>query len=40
VNEQVKRLAVDVGWGILWALMIVATVLFASGASEFIYIDF
>jgi hypothetical protein len=30
----------DIGWGLLWAALLVAIVLFSSGATEFIYIDF
>jgi len=31
---------VDIGWGLTWAALLVAIVLFSSGASDFIYIDF
>lgn len=40
MKAKVRRALKNLGWGILWALMIAATVLFASGASEFIYVDF
>jgi hypothetical protein len=35
-----RELLVDIAWGLLWAAMLVAVVLFSSGVSEFIYIDF
>lgn len=38
--KRLRNLAVDVAWGMLWALMLVAVALFSSGASRFIYIDF
>ncbi|HSK48008.1 MAG TPA: hypothetical protein VLA05_08410 [Coriobacteriia bacterium] len=44
-RDRVERgtaleILVDVGWGMVWAALLVAVVLFSSGASEFIYIDF
>ena len=36
----VGLLATDVGVGVLLAAMIIATLLFSSGASKFVYIDF
>ncbi|MGD0998360.1 MAG: hypothetical protein ABR941_08615 [Thermoleophilia bacterium] len=35
-----RLLAVDVAVGLLWALLLVAAVLFVSGVSQFIYIAF
>lgn len=34
------ELAVDVGYGLLWAALIVAIVLFSGAASQFAYVDF
>ena len=40
MSKRVRETLVDVGWGLVWAGLIVAVVLFSSGASQFIYIDF
>jgi hypothetical protein len=40
MRERLRQVALDVGMGLLWAAMLAAVVLFSSGASEFIYIDF
>ncbi len=40
MSPRWRELATDVAWGLLWAAMIVAVVLFSTGASEFIYVDF
>ncbi len=40
MRERIRNTLIDVGWGLLWAAMIVAVVLFSSGVSEFIYVDF
>lgn len=37
---RLKHFVIDVAWGIVWAALLVAVVIFASGASQFIYIDF
>jgi len=40
MSERVRRVLADIGWGLLWAAMLVAVIAFSSGASEFIYVDF
>lgn len=30
----------DIAWGLAWAALLAAVALFASGASDFIYVDF
>lgn len=37
--RAVETLA-DIAWGLVWAALLIAVVLFSSGASDFIYIDF
>jgi len=38
--RRLREIAEDIGWGVLWAALLFAAVLFSSGASEFICIDF
>lgn len=38
--KRVRETIADVAWGLVWAALLAAAVLFSSGASEFIYIDF
>lgn len=38
--RRIRETLVDIAWGIAWAILLAATVLFSSGASEFIYVDF
>lgn len=40
MGDKTRRVLADIGWGLLWAAMLVAVALFSSGASEFIYVDF
>ena len=40
MSERLRETLVDIAWGLAWAGLIVAVVLFSSGASQFIYIDF
>lgn len=40
MRSRLQNVAVDVAWGVIWALMFIAVALFSSGASRFIYIDF
>lgn len=40
MSGKVRETLVDIGWGLVWAALVVAVVLFSSGASQFIYIDF
>ncbi|MFA5843936.1 MAG: hypothetical protein WC971_03800 [Coriobacteriia bacterium] len=35
-----RELAIDAGWALLWAALLVAVLVFAGGGSPFIYIDF
>jgi hypothetical protein len=35
-----RLLALDVAVGLMWALLLVAAILFISGLSQFIYVDF
>jgi len=40
VGAHAKTLLIDVAAGLLWALLIAATIVFSSGISQFIYVDF
>ncbi|MDZ4170195.1 MAG: hypothetical protein U1E26_11175 [Coriobacteriia bacterium] len=40
MSKRVRETLADIGWGIAWAALLVAVALFASGASDFIYVDF
>lgn len=40
MKQRMRETIVDVGWGLLWAALLITVALFSSGASEFIYIDF
>lgn len=40
MRQRLRAALVDVAWGAFWALMLAAAVLFSSGASEFLYVDF
>ncbi len=35
-----KALLIDVSVGLLWALLLAAAIVFMSGVSQFIYVDF
>lgn len=35
-----RAMLLDVAVGLLWAVLLAATVLFVSGVSQFIYVDF
>lgn len=39
-RETARQLAIDIAIGVAWALMLAVTVLFVTGLSEFIYVDF
>ncbi len=39
-KEKIGAFLFDVALGVFWALLIAAVLLFKSGASQFIYIDF
>ena len=40
VRAHAKTLLIDVAVGLLWALLIAAVIVFSSGVSQFIYVDF
>lgn len=40
MRRILRETVIDIGWGILWAAVLIAVVLFSSGASQFIYVDF
>jgi hypothetical protein len=40
VRAHAKTLLIDVAVGLLWALLITAALVFSSGISQFIYVDF
>lgn len=40
LKARLKPFAVDVGVGLLWALLLTAAIIFMSGVSQFIYVDF
>ena len=37
---RLKPFAIDVAVGLLWALLLAAAIVFSSGVSQFIYVDF
>lgn len=37
---RLRDLAIDIAWGVAWAAMLIVIAVFASGASDFIYVDF
>jgi hypothetical protein len=39
-GARARAFLVDVAVGLLWALLIAATLVFSSGISQFIYVDF
>jgi hypothetical protein len=39
-RARIKTLLIDIAVGVLWALLLAAVLLFKSGASQFIYVDF
>ncbi len=40
MKRAAVEMLVDIGWGLLWAAMLAAVVIFSAGASSFIYVDF
>ncbi|MGC9974107.1 MAG: hypothetical protein ABSC36_01785 [Gaiellaceae bacterium] len=40
LEAHAKALMVDVAVGLLWALLLAAAIVFSSGVSQFIYVDF
>jgi hypothetical protein len=40
LGARLKPFAVDVAVGLLWALLLAAAIIFMSGVSQFIYVDF
>jgi len=40
MSKRAKLLLVDIAVGLLWAILLASAVVFSSGISQFIYIDF
>lgn len=40
MRRRVAETLSDIAWGIVWAALLISVALFASGASDFIYVDF
>jgi hypothetical protein len=40
LRARLKPFAVDIAVGLIWALLLAAVLLFSSGVSQFIYVDF
>jgi hypothetical protein len=40
IGTRAKLLMVDIAVGLLWALLLAAAIVFSSGISQFIYVDF
>ncbi len=39
-GSRAQLLLVDIAVGLVWALLLAAVVIFSSGVSQFIYVDF
>jgi hypothetical protein len=39
-GSLLRAILLDIAVGLLWAVLLAATVLFVSGVSQFIYVDF
>lgn len=39
-GSLLRAILIDIAVGLLWAVLLAATVLFVSGVSQFIYVDF
>ena len=39
-KRALKHLLFDIGVGLVWALLLAAAIIFMSGVSQFIYVDF
>jgi hypothetical protein len=40
LRARLQPFAIDVAVGLLWALLLAAAIIFSSGVSQFIYVDF